>query len=81
MRYRQTNTMNDLTQDYASLLELIGKEGYSNLLLKIGTGLNNKGYVTTLDDIRFLLELQLPNIDLEYNNAGGQFTSVPRPPS
>jgi hypothetical protein len=78
MRYRSTNTMRELTQDYVSFLDLIGADEYRRLLDDVGKGPRNKGYVTPFHDIKFLLELQLPNFDLEYMRSGEQLTSIPQ---
>ena len=78
MQYRSVNTMDDLARDYAAFLDLIEAKKYRKLLESIGRGLNNKGYVTPLDDILFQIELKLYNIDLSYTQGGGKFTSIPR---
>jgi hypothetical protein len=56
---------------------LVGKDNYRSFLSNIGRGLNFKGYVTPIDDMMFLLELKLLNVDLHFLHGRERFTSLP----
>jgi len=64
MRYRSRNDSAQFSSDAAAFVNLLGQQEYLQLLLRLGAGLNNKGYVTEIDDLRFSLELQLLNLEL-----------------
>jgi hypothetical protein len=77
MRYRSRNTSDDFSRDVAAFINLIGEGEYRRLLVKLGKGLNHKGYVTETDDLRFSLELQLLNLELVREKVAGQFPGAP----
>jgi hypothetical protein len=79
MRYRSKNTPDDFSRDVAAFINLIGEGEYRRLLLKLGKGLNHKGYVTETDDLRFSLELQLLNLELFRKKVAGQLPGAPEP--
>jgi hypothetical protein len=62
MRYRPISTPAAISKDLNEFVELVGEPTLLRLLWNLGQGLNNKGYVTPLDDTRFSLELQLLNL-------------------
>jgi hypothetical protein len=57
MRYRDLNSLDDLSRDVAIVIDFIGQEQYRRALAKVGTDLNSKGFVTPFDDAFFALEL------------------------
>jgi hypothetical protein len=77
MRYRSKNTSDDFSRDVAAFINLIGEGEYRRLLVKLGKGLNLKGYVTETDDLRFSLELQLLSLELVREKVAGQFPGAP----
>jgi phenylpyruvate tautomerase PptA (4-oxalocrotonate tautomerase family) len=77
MRYRAFTLPEDFSRDLATSIDLIGESEYRGLLDNIGRGLNFKGYVTRLDDLRFSLELQLFNLELLRQKHSGRFPAVP----
>src|SRR5271169_2082762 len=77
MRYRSTNTPDDFSRDVAAFINLIGEADFRRLLVNLGQGLNYKGYVTEIDDLRFSLELQLLNLELLRQEVKGQFLGAP----
>ena len=77
MRYRSRNTWADISCDVAAFINLIGEGDYRRLLGNLHRGLNQKGYVTETDDLRFSLELQLLNLDLIRKRVAGQFPGAP----
>jgi hypothetical protein len=77
MRYRALTPAEDFSRDVATCVDFIGESEYRGLLDNIGRGLNSKGYVTRLDDLRFSLELQLFNLELLRQKHSGKFTAVP----
>ena len=64
MRYRSRSDAAQFSSDVAAFVNLLGQTEYLQRLLKLGAGLNHKGYVTEIDDLRFSLELQLLNLEL-----------------
>jgi hypothetical protein len=56
MRYRSLNTPEHFCKDLAAYADLVG-EDYLPALERLGDGLNHKGYVTEIDDLRYSLEL------------------------
>jgi hypothetical protein len=64
MRYRSRNDGAQFSSDAAAFVNLLGQREYLQLLQNLGAGLNHKGYVTEIDDLRFSLELQLLNLEL-----------------
>jgi phenylpyruvate tautomerase PptA (4-oxalocrotonate tautomerase family) len=77
MRYRALTLAEDFSRDLATFVDFIGESEYRRLLLRIGEGLNLKGYVTRLDDLRFSLELQLLNLELLRQKDSGKFPGIP----
>ena len=78
MRYRSTNTWDDISGDVAAFINLIGGgDEYWRLLNNLGRGLRSKGYVTETDDLRFSLELELLNLELLRRRVAGQFSGTP----
>ena len=78
MRYRSTNTWDDISGDVAAFINLIGDgDEYWRLLNNLGRGLRSKGYVTETDDLRFSLELELLNLELLRRRVAGQFSGTP----
>jgi phenylpyruvate tautomerase PptA (4-oxalocrotonate tautomerase family) len=77
MRYRTFTLPEDFSRDVATSIDFIGESEYRGLLDDIGRGLNLKGYVTRLDDLRFSLELQLFNLELLRQKHSGKFPAVP----
>jgi len=55
MRYRSLTTLTDFSRDFATFVSLLGSDEYGRLLTRLGEGLNLKGYVTPIDDLRFSL--------------------------
>jgi len=79
MRYRSRNNHEQFSSDVAAFVNLIGEKEYLQLLFKIGIGLNHKGYVTEIDDLRFSLELQLLELELLRIQTKGALPGVPPP--
>jgi hypothetical protein len=77
MRYRALTQADDFSRDVATFVNFIGENEYRRLLINIGKGLNVKGYVTRLDDLRFSLELQLFNLELLRQKKSGNFAAIP----
>jgi len=78
MRYRSFTNISDFSSDLATFVGLIGGSEYRRLLLRLGEGLNHKGYVTPIDDLRFSLELELLNLELlRRRSAGGILPGYP----
>jgi phenylpyruvate tautomerase PptA (4-oxalocrotonate tautomerase family) len=77
MRYRALTQADDFSRDVATFVKLVGEREYCRLLSNIGKGLNVKGYVTRLDDLRFSLELQLFNLELLRQKESGKFAGIP----
>jgi hypothetical protein len=77
MRYRAFTLPEDFSRDVATSIDFIGESEYRALLDNIGRGMNFKGYVTRLDDLRFSLELQLFNLELLRQKHSGKFPAVP----
>jgi hypothetical protein len=77
MRYRSRSDAAQFSSDVAAFVNLLGQAEYLQLLLKLGAGLNHKGYVTEIDDLRFSLELQLLNLELLRIQEKGAFSGVP----
>ena len=78
MRYRTRSDGAQFSSDVAAFVSLLGQAEYLQLLLKLGTGLNHKGYVTETDDLRFSLELQLLNLEFLRIQTNGVFAGMPR---
>jgi hypothetical protein len=77
MRYRSLNTPEHFCKDLAAYADLVG-EDYLPALERLGDGLNHKGYVTEIDDLRYSLELELFNFELNRRRVNGRFSFVPR---
>jgi hypothetical protein len=77
MRYRASTPADDFSRDVATFVRFMGEDEYRRLLVSIGKGLNLKGYVTKLDDLRFSLELQLLNLELSRQRVSGMFRGIP----
>jgi tetratricopeptide (TPR) repeat protein len=77
MRYRSRSDSAQFSSDAAAFVNLLGQREYLQLLLRLGAGLNNKGYVTEIDDLRFSLELQLLNLELLRIQNGGAPSGMP----
>jgi hypothetical protein len=77
MRYRALTQADDFSRDVATFVNFIGESEYCRLLSNIGKGLNEKGYVTALDDLRFSLELQLVNLEILRRRESGKFAGIP----
>ena len=58
-------------------MNLLGQTEYLQRVLTLGRGLNQKGYVTEIDDLRYSLELQLLNLELLRIQEKGAFSGVP----
>ena len=52
MRYRLLTSHGDFSRDVATFVSFMGGAEYRRLLHRLGTGLNHKGYVTPVDDLR-----------------------------
>jgi hypothetical protein len=78
MRYRPISNPAEISKDLDVFVELIGENELVRLLWKLWKGLNNKGYVTRWDDIRFSLELQLLNFMRCRDKASRQINSFPK---
>ena len=77
MRYRSRSDGAQFSSDAAAFVEFLGQREYLQLLQKLGAGLNHKGYVTDIDDLRFSLELQLLNLELLRIQNEGVLSSMP----
>jgi hypothetical protein len=77
MRYRSRSDGAQFSSDAAAFVNLLGQREYLQLLQKLGAGLNPKGYVTEIDDLRFSLELQLLNLELLRIQNEGVLSSMP----
>lgn len=77
MRYRSRSDGAQFSSDAAAFVDLLGQREYLQLLQKLGAGLNHKGYVTEIDDLRFSLELQLLNLELLRLQDQGAVSGVP----
>ena len=77
MRYRSRSDGAQFSSDAAAFVNLLGQTEYLQLLRKLGEGLNQKGFVTETDDLRFSLELQLLNLELLRMQEKGVFRGVP----
>jgi hypothetical protein len=78
MRYRSVTGLKDFSRDLATFVSFMGGAKYGRLLERLGQGLNHKGYVTPVDDLRFSLELELLNLELlRRQNAGGNLRGIP----
>jgi hypothetical protein len=77
MRYRSRNDGAQFSSDAAAFVNLLGQREYLQLLQNLGAGLNHKGYVTEIDDLRFSLELQLLNLELLRIQNEGVLSGVP----
>lgn len=77
MRYRSRSDSAQLSSDVATFVDLLGQPEYLQLLRKLGAGLNYKGYVTVIDDLRYSLELQLLNLELLRIRNGGVLSGMP----
>jgi len=76
MRYRSFNTAAQFSADLAAYADLVGGD-YLPALKRLGDGLNHKGYVTETDDLRFSLELQLLNLEVNRRLNKGIFSGMP----
>jgi tetratricopeptide (TPR) repeat protein len=76
MRYRSFNTAAQFSGDLAAYADLVGGD-YLPALKRLGDGLNHKGYVTETDDLRFSLELQLLNLEVNRRLNKGIFSGMP----
>jgi c-di-GMP-related signal transduction protein len=63
MRYRSISDAAQFSSDVDAVVDLLGESEYRQALVRLGKGLNQKGYVTEIDDLRFSLELQLLNLE------------------
>ena len=77
MRYRSRSDGAQFSSDAAAFVNLLGQRKYLQLLQELGAGLNHKGYVTEIDDLRFSLELQLLNLELLRIQNKGVLSGVP----
>src|SRR5580658_7273070 len=78
MRYRSVTDLKDFSRDLATFVSFMGGARYGRLLERLGQGLNHKGYVTPVDDLRFSLELELLNLELpRRQNARGNLRGIP----
>jgi tetratricopeptide (TPR) repeat protein len=77
MRYRSRSDGAQFSSDAAAFVNLLGQREYLQLLQKLGAGLNLKGYVTEIDDLRFSLELQLLNLELLRIQNKGVLAGMP----
>jgi hypothetical protein len=76
MRYRSLNTPEHFCKDLAAYANLVGGD-YLPALKRLGDGLNHKGYVTEIDDLRYSLELELFNLEVKRQRVNGRFPFVP----
>lgn len=77
MRYRSRSDGAQSSSDVAAFVNLLGQAEYLQRLITLGNGLNLKGYVTEIDDLRYSLELQLLNLELLRIQEKGAFSGVP----
>jgi c-di-GMP-related signal transduction protein len=63
MRYRSISDAAQFSSDVDAVVDLLGESEYRQALVRLAKGLNQKGYVTEIDDLRFSLELQLLNLE------------------
>ncbi|MGO9592983.1 MAG: hypothetical protein ACLQFF_12570 [Steroidobacteraceae bacterium] len=78
MRYRPFTNLTDFSHDLATFVTFIGGAEYGRRLHRLGKGLNHKGYVTPVDDLRFSLELELLNLELlRRRSVGGNLPWYP----
>ena len=77
MRYRSRSDAAQFSSDVAAFVNLLGQTEYLQRLRTLGDGLNRKGYVTEIDDLRYSLELQLLNLELLRIQEKGAFSGVP----
>jgi tetratricopeptide (TPR) repeat protein len=78
MRYRSKSDGNDLSRDLETFVDFVGETEYRDLLASIGRGLNQKGYVTESDDLRFSLELELVNLEFLRIRTSGRLPGAPQ---
>jgi hypothetical protein len=77
MHYRSFTTPSDFSRDVATFVTFLGEAEYRRLLRRLGEGLNKKGYVTKIDDLRFSLELELLNLELLRQSVARKFAGWP----
>lgn len=77
LRYRDVNSLAEISRDAAVVLDFIGPEQYRNSLDAIGRSLRAKGFVTPFDDAAFSLELDLFNLEQLRSRCSGLFPSLP----
>jgi hypothetical protein len=77
MRYRSRSDAAQFSSDVAAFVNLLGQTEYLQRLLTLGDGLNRKGYVTEIDDLRYSLALKLLNLELLRIKEKGAFSGVP----
>lgn len=78
MRYRSVTDLADFSRDLGTFVSFMGGAEYGHLLERLGKGLNHKGYVTPIDDLRFSLELELLNLEQRRRRSvGGNVHRIP----
>jgi hypothetical protein len=77
MRYRSRSDGAQFSSDLAAFVNLLGQPEYIQRLMTLGHGLNQKGYVTEIDDLRYSLELQLLNLELLRIQEKGALSGAP----
>jgi hypothetical protein len=77
MRYRSRSDGAQFSADAAAFANLTGGREYVKLLLELGEALNHKGFVTTIDDLKFSLERELLNLELLRIRRKGVLPGMP----